>query len=105
MAGRPASLYLFHTCHLYCLLPPADLVTRFQLFSDQLNDTMSPVGIAEHCFFIQLSWYDLPNRPCRGAGMKGCTIPIPSDLLNTIAFPECDWQCWCSFAHKTKAES
>jgi len=37
-------------------LPPADLVTRFQLFSYQLNDTVSSIGIAEHCSFIQLWW-------------------------------------------------
>jgi len=31
-------------------LPPAELVTRFQLFSYQLNDMISSIGISEHCF-------------------------------------------------------
>ena len=39
------------------------------------------------------------------AGMKGCIIPIPSDLLNTIAFPECDRQCWCSLGHKKRLKA
>ena len=40
-------------------LPPAELVTRFQLFSYQLNDTISSIGIAEHFSFIQLWWCQL----------------------------------------------
>jgi len=45
----------------------------------QLYDTIWQVGFTEHCFFIQLSWYDLPDRPCRGAWLKGWTIPILAD--------------------------
>jgi|SRR5271155_1729062 len=67
MGGIPASLYLWDICHLYCSLSPADLATRLQWFSYQLNDTISPIGIAEHCSFIQLWWYDLATRLGRGA--------------------------------------
>src|SRR5271170_5294644 len=71
MGEIPASLYLWDICHLYCSLSPADLATRLQWFSYQLNDTISPIGIAEHCSFIQLWWYDLANWLGRGVQLLG----------------------------------
>src|SRR5271156_5998343 len=85
MVGIPASLLLWDICHLYCSWSPADLVTRVQLFSYQPNDTISPIGIAEHCSFIQLWWYDLANRLGRGASdTKGfnCSPRRPRERCN-----------------------
>src|SRR5271170_2841515 len=54
MTGIPTSLYLFDTCCYLDIIATSDLVTHFQLFSYQLNDTIPSIGIAEHCSFIQL---------------------------------------------------
>jgi len=51
MTGIPASLYLFDTCCSLDIIATSDLVTHFQLFSYQLNDTIPSIGIAEHCSF------------------------------------------------------
>jgi len=46
MVGVPTSLYLWDICHLYCSLPPADLVTRFQ--QSIMTDSALFLGIAFH---------------------------------------------------------
>src|SRR5271156_6709230 len=73
MGGIPASLYLWDICHLYCSLSPADLATRLQWFSYQLNDTISPIGIAEHCSFYP------------AVVVRSCNSAWPAQLLRRKA--------------------
>jgi hypothetical protein len=63
LEGRKASFLIsMGYLHLLSLLPPAEWVTHLQLSSYQLNDTISPIGVA-----------------LLVAKAQGCTIPIPAD--------------------------